>query len=238
MKIKKLNNNRYLVCAKEFENKVTEDWFEPKILEKQQQITGQSVGRGITYFFKKEQQEFVLRRYLRGGFFGRLIKQQYLFSVIEKTRPYRELKLLQHMHNLQLPVPQAVAALIERSGFSYQASIIIALIPHAQDLYHTLLNKPLSEKEWQSVGHLIGLFHAQGIYHSDLNIHNIMQDDKGKLWLIDFDKGLLLKPESERLQTNLSRLLRSLRKEKAKNSAFQWQESDWQFVLEGYQSIS
>ena len=54
MKIQKLDDNRYLVCAKEFENKITEDWFEPKTLEKLQHITGQSIGRGITYFFKKD----------------------------------------------------------------------------------------------------------------------------------------------------------------------------------------
>jgi len=176
----------------------------------------------------------VLRKYYRGGILSKWVEDSYLFTGLKRTRAYRELSLLKKMYKKGLPVPGPVALMVEKNGFTYRASIIIGLIENAQDLFHVLRQRSLSADEWKAVGALIKQFHDKGVYHSDLNIHNILLDDQGKLWLIDFDKGRLISNKSAKLETNLARLQRSLRKELSKFSDFKWQESDWSHLLDGY----
>ncbi len=223
---------------KKYQQIVSRDWFDIDYWHQQQAVDGESVGRGVTYFFHQQKKRFVLRQYRRGGFLGKLVKNSYLYNGIKNTRAYQELKLLKKLRKAALPVPKPVAALIQVEGWYYRASIIIGLIKNAEDLFHYLKKSALSDEQWQQVGFMIRQFHNQGLYHSDLNIHNIMLNKKGKFWLIDFDKGKFIKPNHPQLEDNLRRLLRSLRKEKGKCPDFQWQESDWAWLLQGYASSS
>lgn len=180
----------------------------------------------------------MLRHYYRGGLFGKLIHDSYWYSGLENTRAYRELDLLQQLRALGLHAPIPTAARITRSGLFYRADIIIEKIPGATDAFHQLLEAPLSESVWQSIGRCIRSFHNHRVYHSDLNIHNIMIDDKGAIWLIDFDKGEIREPgkNEDWKAANLARLKRSLLKEQVKHPQFHWQEDQWQWLLQGYQS--
>ena len=80
---------------------------------------------------------------------------------------------------------------------------------------------------------MIRRFHAAGIDHTDLNIHNILLDDAGQSWLIDFDK-CSRRAAGDWQQANLARLQRSLRKEKGKQPSLHWDESHWAMLLSGY----
>ncbi len=85
------------------------------------------------------------------------------------------------------------------------------------------------------IGKLIKQLHHHQVHHSDLNIHNILFDEKnGKFWLIDFDKCSVQQGEDWK-KNNLERLLRSFNKEVGRLN-IQFQEKDWQSLLEGYQS--
>lgn len=234
MKIEQVDRNRFLVTTKRYRGKVTSDWFDAKLLAEQGAIIGHSTGRNTTWFFQKQDEQFVLRKYYRGGILSKWVEDSYLFIGLKRTRAYRELSLLRKMQKKGLPVPEPVALMVEKNGFTYRASIIIGLIKNTQDLFHVLRQRSLSADEWSRVGALIKQFHEQGVYHSDLNIHNILLDDQGCFWLIDFDKGRLLANTSTKLQTNLPRLQRSLRKEQSKFSDFNWQESDWDYLVKGY----
>ncbi|NVK22878.1 MAG: 3-deoxy-D-manno-octulosonic acid kinase [Kangiellaceae bacterium] len=234
MKIQQIDNRRTLVTTKKYRKIVESSWFDHEKLAEQGDIIGQSVGRSTTYFFAKEGKEFVLRKYYRGGLLGNWLEDRYLFSSLKNTRAYQEHKILRKMRKLKLPVPKPVAFMIERYGLVYRASIIIRLVKNTQDLFHLLRQRALSNEEWQAVGQMIRQFHSHGVYHSDLNIHNILINKKGKLWLIDFDKGKFVEPGAISLQSNLERLLRSLRKEKNKYPDFHWRESDWALLLQGY----
>ncbi|WP_251358827.1 3-deoxy-D-manno-octulosonic acid kinase [Kangiella sp. TOML190] len=234
MKVVKLNEKEWLVTEKKYRSIVTRDWFDPNYWQQQDAIDGQSLGRGTTYLFSHLNKGYVLRHYRRGGLVGKVIEKSYLFNGIQVTRAYRELKLLKALRKKKLPVPKPVAAFVRVENLRYQAAIVIRLIKNAQDLFHYLRQKPLSEDQWQQVGAMIKQFHEQGLDHADLNIHNIMLNAKGKFWLIDFDKSELIRPNHPRLGKNLQRLLRSLRKEKEKHPDFQWQESDWAALLLGY----
>lgn len=196
-------------------------------------LTGESKGRGTTYFFRYQQNEFVLRHYLRGGLIGRLLTDQYFFTRLENTRAWQEKTLLLHMIESGLPAPVPAAARIQKMGLYYRADLITVRIPNARDIHHILLESTLSDDVWRKIGETIAQFHAHQIYHHDLNIHNIMLDESGKVWLIDFDKGCVKKGDGWK-QQNLDRLLRSLEKELTLHKGYQYSQLSWQKLLEGY----
>ena len=234
MKIQQVDKNRYLVAIKKYRDKVSKDWFDPQQLQQNDEIIGQSVGRNTTYFFEKDGKSYVLRRYYRGGLLSKWVEDSYFFLGIRRTRAYREQVMLKKMRKLNLPVPKPVALMVAKKGLVYRASIIIRLIPNSKDLFHILRERALTENEWLAVGSLIKQFHDHGVYHSDLNIHNIMMNTDGDLWLIDFDKGRFVEPNGSQLESNLSRLKRSLEKESKKWPQFHWRNPDWDLLMQGY----
>ena len=54
----------------------------------QNAITGQATGRGTTYFFQHNKNEYVLRHYRRGGLIGKVLSDQYMYTGIEKCELY------------------------------------------------------------------------------------------------------------------------------------------------------
>lgn len=212
--------------------------FDSDYWQQQKAIIGSAQGRGTTWFVVYKEQQWVLRHYYRGGLIGKLIKDSYLFTSLDKTRAVQELKLLQHMQALALPAPAPIACRIIRNGLFYQADLLTQRIENASDLVALLTKAPLKEALWTKIGATIGQFHQQGIYHHDLNAHNILIDQQEKIWLIDFDRGEQRAINTLWQQANMARLLRSFRKEQKQLTHFYWQESDWQYLLAGYQSIN
>ena len=98
-----------------------------------------------------------------------------------------------------------------------------------------LKQEALSQETWQQIGQVLAQFHQAGVYHADLNAHNILRDANGKIWIIDFDKGAIRRPGRWQAK-NLARLLRSLQKETALHPLFHWHSDDWQNLLVAYQS--
>lgn len=129
-----------------------------------------------------------LRHYRRGGLFGKLVKDNYWFSGWEQTRCAQEFQLLLTLINADVHVPRPIAARAVKSGLTYQADLLSERIPNARDLVSILQEKPLPEGMYQKIGQEIAKMHNAGVNHTDLNIHNILIDDKDKVWIIDFDK--------------------------------------------------
>jgi len=205
--------------------------------QQQNAVTGSAQGRGTTYFVQHQnQQHWVLRHYYRGGLFGKLVNDSYLFIGQTKTRAAQEFTLLKAMTTLGLPVPQPIAYRVEKNGLFYRADLLTARITNAKDLVSILDKNVLSAELWLNIGRTIQSFHQQGIYHHDLNAHNILIDNKEKVWLIDFDRCEQRKPERSWQQKNINRLLRSFHKELKKSPNFHWQADDWQVLMEGYLS--
>ena len=48
----------------------------------QNAITGQTTGRGTTYFFQHNKNEYVLRHYRRGGLIGKVLSDQYMYCLL------------------------------------------------------------------------------------------------------------------------------------------------------------
>lgn len=199
-------------------------------------IIGQAQGRGITYFVKHDQQEWVLRHYYRGGLIGKFNHDSYLFTGVKHTRAEKEYQLLQRLVELNLPAPVPVAYAVVRKNIHYQANILTSRIEGAQDLVARLSKGPLTASLWLAIGQCIAQFHRHGIYHHDLNAHNILIDNNNKVWLIDFDQGEQRSVKQSWQQANMNRLLRSFNKELGKLPTFHWQPTDWKLLMEGYLS--
>jgi 3-deoxy-D-manno-octulosonic acid kinase len=83
---------------------------------------------------------------------------------------------------------------------------------------------------WSAVGRCLRRFHDAGVCHADLNAHNILLDEAGKPFLIDFDRGTRRGAGAWR-GANLSRLRRSLDK---LSGADGFNLAAWTALLEGY----
>ncbi|WP_038149239.1 3-deoxy-D-manno-octulosonic acid kinase [Tolumonas lignilytica] len=213
----------------------TPDYFSVDYWQHRHAITGQSHGRGITWFIQHQTAHWVLRHYWRGGLIGRYVQDQFCFTRLNLTRSFAEFNLLHKLVEDELPVPRPVAARVVRQGLFYKADILIERIPGAEDLVQLLKRDALPRDTWQQIGQVLAQFHQAGVYHSDLNAHNILRDTSGKIWVIDFDKGNIRRPGRWQAK-NLARLYRSLQKESALHPLFHWQSDDWQNLLVAYQA--
>lgn len=215
------------------------DFFDPLYWKNQHAIIGQAKGRGQVVFFSYQEQSFVLRHYRRGGLVGQLFSDdRYFFTGKKRSRPWREFALLGKLNQLGLPAPVPVAIRLIREGLFYRADLITRLIPNARDLSTLLVHQRLSSAVWLQVGRVIRQFHDAGVDHSDLNIHNIMLDENGKIWIIDLDKSCIRKPAFSWQRANLERLYRSLEKERQQLPHWYWLKSDWALLKKGYQGVA
>lgn len=220
----------------ELVEQVSNDWFDPDYWRKKGQLIGSADGRGTTYFFSFDQNDWVLRHYKRGGLVGKVLNDQYLYTGLNQTRAWQELNLLLKLNELALPAPTPLAARVIKHFGYYTADLISAKIAEAQDIHQLLLERPLNSQIWESIGATIALFHQHQVYHHDLNIHNIMLDANEKVWLIDFDK-CAVKQGQRWKQDNISRLHRSLKKEFGKATHYHFTEQDWLNLVSGYQNL-
>lgn len=200
-------------------------------------IIGAAEGRGTTLFIHNNGMDMALRHYHRGGLPAKLSYDQYIWTGLQRTRPWKEWHLLAKLYQRGLPVPEPVAARVTRRGlFFYSADILTLRIPQAQPVAQLLKNQSLNESAWLAIGRCIRQFHEQGVYHADLNANNILLNDQQQAFILDFDRGELRQPASSWQQANLDRLLRSFNKIKANSESFYFSDSDWQLLLKAYQS--
>ena len=114
-----------------------EKMFTCKNFKKSDRLLGFAKGRGITWFLNTQAElgvNSVLRHYRRGGLFGKVIKDSYLFRGIEHTRAFQEFSLLEKMCAWRLPVPRPIAIQIEKRFCCYRADIIIEKVENTRDL--------------------------------------------------------------------------------------------------------
>jgi 3-deoxy-D-manno-octulosonic acid kinase len=192
-------------------------------------------GRGQVLRVARGGAQWVLRHYRRGGWIGRWIDDRYAWLGEERTRSFREWRMLARLHGAGLPVPRPVAAGWNRQGWYYRADLVSVCIPDAA---------PLSERiaageaiDWHGIGDMLARFHAAGACHADLNAHNILLDASGKAWLLDFDRGRFRAPGPWRSR-NLSRLERSLRKIASEPGMPGFSEPAWAALQAGYRECS
>jgi 3-deoxy-D-manno-octulosonic acid kinase len=194
---------------------------------------GYSGGRGKTLFIGDEQNPWVLRHYYRGGFTGNWLNDAFVWLGEARTRPFVEWLLLQRLIELQLPVPRPVAGRYVRRGPLYTADLITVLIPDVVPLSTRWGEGSLDAQLWRRVGSLVAQFHAANVYHADLTAHNIQINSREDLFLLDFDRGRIMRRRGSWSERNLNRLHRSLRKISRENS-YDFSDREWNWLLAGY----
>jgi len=195
-------------------------------------------GRGGSSRISIDGQDFILRRYLRGGLVQHVVSDRYLWTGLASTRPAREQRATQYAQNCGLPVPTVAAWLVIRRGFSYRAAIISRFIPHQATLAVILAQQTLPLTAWEVLGGLIRQMHDAGIDHADLNANNILIDNADGFYLIDFDRARVRPTSGHWRRRNLERLLRSLRKiggqHELSGRVFHFTDDDWQTLISAY----
>lgn len=190
-------------------------------------------GRGTLHVAQWGEQRVLLRHYWRGGLLGRFVKDTFVGSSAHTSRAMQEFALLRLMRSWGLRVPRPVGASVQQFGWLQSCDIAVAWIPNSRNLVQLLEVRPLSPAAWAQVGRAVRQMHNHQVHHSDLNAHNILIDAQAEVWLVDFDKCQRRAGEGWKKE-NLSRLLRSLRKEKSGDSGLNWIEADWAALIEGY----
>jgi len=156
-----------------------------------------------------------VRDYRHGGLLRGFLGRRFFIP----GRETRELRVLSAARAAGLPVPEPLASARKRCGrfVGYRARIVTSEIPRAASLVTALWEKATRGIDTapllSSVGKAVRAMHDAGIFHHDLNMHNILSDENDEIFIIDFDRARMRKAlgMGGRL-TNLRRLLRSARK--------------------------
>lgn len=189
-------------------------------------------GRGTVAFVHQGTRRWVLRHYRRGGLVARLLDDVYLWSGADRTRAFREWRLLQSLRDAGLPVPSPVAARYARAGLGYRADLITEELPTRLTVARALASAPLAPATWRAIGACVGRLNAHGVQHADLNAHNLLLGLESAVYVVDFDRGRL-RARGAWEQRVLGRLHRSLQKVTIGLPPDRFDDAAWNTLLEG-----
>jgi 3-deoxy-D-manno-octulosonic acid kinase len=184
-------------------------WFAPA--HWRGRMTDVAGGRGSVCYVEAPFGSVVIRHYRRGGLVARLLGDFYFWSGENRTRGFAEFRLLSRLRDLGLPVPAPIAARYVRSGLGYRGDLITRRIDNATTFADLLTAGRLDSDIARRIGEEIAAFHAAGVYHADLNAHNILVT-ADRIWIVDFDRGDLRTPNDTWRRSNMQRLHRSCAK--------------------------
>lgn len=204
----------------------------------QGQVRQAAGGRGTTWIIVRDDADWVLRHYRRGGRMQFLGDRYGWPGSARRTRPAREYRYLAEMAARGLSVPRPVAARVARAGLIYRGDLITGRIAEAIPLSQWLSKNAPAGSPWAAVGCTLARFHALGAAHPDLNAHNILVGPGEAVHLIDFDGGGWRRPGGAWMQRNLARLRRSLLKLAGAADAGRIETRVWPALLAGYHGAS
>jgi len=195
----------------------------------------QVAGRGATRFITFDGRPCVMRHYYRGGRIRPFVEDSFVWTGADRTRSFREWRLLAELRRRALPVPRPVAARYVRRGIFYRADLITERLSGVQSLAALLGAGPLGAETWRRIGATLARFHAENVFHADLNADNIQLDAAAGVYLLDFDRGRIMTGGGAWRARNLRRLRRSLDKTSRENGAH-FEAGDWDTMTGGYAS--
>ncbi|GAB2787987.1 3-deoxy-D-manno-octulosonic acid kinase [Halomonas shantousis] len=196
-----------ILCDAAGPSQIDAAWFTPDFWHDRHAVTGQAPGRGASLFLCVGEEEWVLRPYRRGGMVARLSDSRYVWTGLERTRAFREMRLTATLYTRGLPVPRPVGGCVWRHGPTYEAALMTVRLTGAQTLAELL---PQADNGLlEQVGATLRRFHDAGLDHVDLNARNLLITPDARVWLIDLDR-CRLRPPGTWQQANLARLGRSL----------------------------
>jgi 3-deoxy-D-manno-octulosonic acid kinase len=208
------------------------EWFSPPWWEEQGLVESQKSGRGSALVLDTPVGKVVLRQYLRGGWAAKVVHSRYFFTGYGNSRPLMEFEVLGRAVELDLPVPKPVAAVCHRHGLGYSGALMTMEIRDAVPLERVMGR--MSPESWRDVGACIRKFHDHGIVHIDLTVRNILYQEGGGFFIIDFDRARIRPGARRAFSANLKRLRRSLEKEWTESMG-NMEQLAWTQLLQGYE---
>jgi 3-deoxy-D-manno-octulosonic acid kinase len=161
--------------------------------------------------------ELFVRRSRRGGL-ARLLLRDTFFGV--SARPFDELGITSKVYRRGVPVAEPMGAMVEWIAPGIYRGFFLSRAIRGMTLWEFLRtdDDPIVKKHvLMTARAAIVTMHDKGLFHADLNLHNLMVTQSGetfKVVILDLDKAQLydasLRPALRR--KNAQRLLRSARK--------------------------
>jgi 3-deoxy-D-manno-octulosonic acid kinase len=158
----------------------------------------------------------LIRDYRHGGVF-RALTRTWFFTW--PPRPFRELTITEELRRRGLRTVEVYAAAVQRTGGPfYRGCLVTRELRDARDLWAALQDRSMGAERLRAIlkatAETVSHMHREGVYHSDLNLKNILirkQPDSVEGYIIDFDKAKLFlgKLPPVLAKKNLDRLLRS-----------------------------
>jgi len=207
-------------------------WFDADEWRRGGAVAIETSGRGEVLIVPHGNDTWVLRHYRRGGFVSRVIDDHYLWLGVEHTRAFREWRLLRRLRAAGLPVPNPVAAHVERKGAIYTGDIITSYLPGTRKLSAFIAEGRAPPDCWRRIGAMIRAVHDQGVDHPDLTAHNVLLDGSGRCFLVDFDNARV-KPPGDWQRHGMDRFNRSLRKVSLETGT-EYDAAAWRALEAGY----
>jgi 3-deoxy-D-manno-octulosonic acid kinase len=199
-----------ILCDEGVADRIDSTWFDVEHWRGQGGADATPAGRGAAAFVDTPAGAMVLRRYLRGGWAARLSRDRYFFTGADRTRGFAEFRMLAMLRRAGLRVPRPLAAMYRRHGMLYAAAILVVRIEGVTRLCELL--DSADHAMFARVGRAIGDLHRQRVWHADLNADNILLDEGGEVWLVDFDRARVRDQPGDSAWAlgNLARLRRSM----------------------------
>jgi 3-deoxy-D-manno-octulosonic acid kinase len=161
--------------------------------------------------------EMFARRAKRGGLIRFLLTDLY-FGL--DPRPLRELAVTVEARRRGIAVAEPLGAVVERAGFGIYRGFFLTRAVAGLTLWEFLQTDDdpmVRELVLRQVREAIDAMHERGLFHADLNLHNVMIENASESFavkLLDLDKARLERGPLSPTQrhTNYARLIRSARK--------------------------
>ena len=153
-----------------------------------------------------------VRKYVRGGFARRVLRDLYLGY---PERPIQELIVTETARAAGAPVPHVLAVCVEYALIGYRGTIVTEAIEGARPLIDVYAERDAAARPalLAAVGNAISGLHSAGVYHVDLNAHNVLVGPSDRVSFIDFDRAFLgPATDAARAEAARRRLWRSIEK--------------------------
>lgn len=181
----------------------------------------------------------LIRRYHHGGAL-RALTGDLFFTW--PPRPFHELAVTEEARRRGVSTVEPLAALVEPlAGIFYRGWLVTRRLDGARDAWAIAQDEDIPAAEravWlKAAAAAVCRMHRLGLDHRDLNLKNILLRREAGGWrgyIIDLDKARLFSDSvpSERVERNLTRLARSIRKLDPEERFISTR--DWQLFLTSY----
>jgi 3-deoxy-D-manno-octulosonic acid kinase len=143
--------------------------------------------------------DVVIKQYARGGVLRRLVKSSHL-KIGKIVRSQWEFLTLHRVRQLGVRAPLPIA-FVYTDGLFYKAWLVMEKIPEAHSLaFLANSNERAVRYSASEVIRQIEILVRNQIFHLDLHPGNVLVDNQGMVWFIDFDKAKRVEISKQQLK--------------------------------------